>query len=249
LRDLPDAQRRIVTKNLALRIQRLPAAPVKVTLAASLTSLSTEGDFGRETLQEVTTTLGQALKERPLAAATDGPAAPYVSLAQLVRYEGMQSDLDDPQLTAAFTKLDQADQIRRRADFTLVDLQDVRWRLKALHGKVVLVNFWATWCPPCRKELPDLEALYRQFKDRGFVVLAISDEEIGKVKAFITDQRVTYPVLLDPGRTVTELFRVAGIPQSFVYDRDGNLVAQSIDMRTRAQFLDMLSRAGLRSDG
>ena len=55
-------------------------------------------------------------------------------------------------------------------------------RLKSLPGKVVLVNFWATWCPPCRKEMPDLDALYRRFKDQGFVILAISDEEADKVK-------------------------------------------------------------------
>ena len=80
LRDLPDAQRRIHTKNLALRIQRLPAAPVKVTLAASLTSLSTEGDFGRETLQEVTTRLGQALKTSAARLSEDASPASRATL-------------------------------------------------------------------------------------------------------------------------------------------------------------------------
>ena len=110
---------------------------------------------------------------------------------------------------------------------------------------MVLVNFWATWCPPCRKELPDLEALYQRFGSRGFVILAISDEEAGKVKPFVADQKLTYPVLLDPGRKVNELFQVEGIPKSFVYDRAGKLVAESIDMRTQRQFLEMLRHAGL----
>ena len=142
-------------------------------------------------------------------------------------------------------KLKAADDRRQRADFTLTDLQGKSWTLKQLTGKVVLVNFWATWCPPCRKEIPDLESLYKHFQDQGFVVLAISDEDSAKVQPFMAVEKVTFPVLLDPLRKVNNLFQVDGIPKSFVYDRSGKLVAQSIDMRTRAQFLAMLSSAGL----
>jgi peroxiredoxin len=117
--------------------------------------------------------------------------------------------------------------------------------LKDLSGKVVLVNFWATWCPPCQKEIPDLETLYERFKDQGLLILAISDEDAGKVKPFMEKRKVSYPVLLDPGRKVNELFQIEGIPKSFVYDRSGKLVAQSIDMRTQRQFLEMLGQAGL----
>jgi peroxiredoxin len=84
-----------------------------------------------------------------------------------------------------------------------------------------------------------------QFKDQGLVILAISDEEAGKVRPFIAQQKVTYPILLDPERRVNELFQIEGIPKTFVYDRNGKLVAQSIDMRTRRQFLEMLALAGL----
>jgi peroxiredoxin len=118
--------------------------------------------------------------------------------------------------------------------------------LKEQHGKVVVLNFWATWCPPCRKEMPDLETLYQQFKDQGLLILAISDEDAGKVKPFIAQQKVTYPILLDPDRKVNDLFQIEGIPKTFVYDRNGKLVAQSIDMRTRRQFLEMLAQAGLK---
>ena len=112
-------------------------------------------------------------------------------------------------------------------------------------GHVILLNVWATWCPPCRKEMPDLQALYDKYKDQGFVVLAISDEEMAKVAPFIGQRGISYPVLLDPGRKVNEEFMVEGIPKSFVYDREGKLVAQSIDMRTRGQFQQMLAQAGL----
>ena len=93
--------------------------------------------------------------------------------------------------------------------------------------------------------MPDLEALYQRFAQRGLVILAISDEEANKVEPFIAEHKFTYPVLLDPGRKVNEIFRVEGIPKSFVYDRDGQLVAQAIDMRTGRQFLAMLAQAGL----
>jgi peroxiredoxin len=110
---------------------------------------------------------------------------------------------------------------------------------------VVLVNFWATWCPPCRKEMPDMEALYQRFKDQGLVILGISDEDASKVSAYIAAHKVEYPILLDAGRTVNTLFQIEGIPKSFIYDRNGKLAAEAIDMRTEAQFLDLLRQAGI----
>jgi peroxiredoxin len=246
LRELPDDTRAHVTKNLALAIRQLPASPNRLRLANSLANLSTEGDFGHDTLQEVATTLAAALHDQPPAEKGGEPAPPYIELAQLVRYEHVQASSDSPQFAAAMAKLVADDQLREQADFTLTDLGGKTWSLRGLSGKVVLVNFWATWCPPCRKEMPDLGALYQQFKDQGFLVLAISGEDKNKVEAFITERHVAYPVLLDPGGKVQELFQVDGIPKSLVYDRNGKLVAESIDMRTRKQFLEMLSQAGLR---
>jgi peroxiredoxin len=154
--------------------------------------------------------------------------------------------MDSPLFTAAMARLQAEDQRRAQADFTLTDLRGKVWTLHDLRGKVVLVNFWATWCPPCRKEMPDLNALHRQFSPRGLVILAISDEEAGKVKPFIEEKKIAYPILLDPGDKVHNALAVDGIPKSFLYDREGKLVAQAIDMRTRAQFLEMLGHAGLR---
>jgi peroxiredoxin len=245
LRKLPDDTRAQVTKALALQIRQLPSSPNKLSLANGLAELSTEGDFGQETLQEVATTLADALRQQPQPDQDGQPAEPYLELASLVRYEHVQADLDAPQFKTAMAKLEAADALRQKATFTLTDLQGKTWSLSDLRGKVVLVNFWATWCPPCRKEMPDLETLYRRFAAQGFVVLAISDEDAGKVTPFIAQRGITYPVLLDPGRKVNELFQVDGIPKSFVYDREGKLVAQSIDMRTQGQFLQMLEQAGL----
>ncbi len=245
LRSLPDDVRARTTKQLALEIRQLPASMNKRNLASDLANFSTEGDFGRDTLQEVTTTLAEALREQPIPMKEGQPAFEYVSLAQLSRYEGMKVSINDPQYSLAMAKLEADDEARRQADFTLTDLHGKTWTLKSLSGKVVLVNFWATWCPPCRKEMPDLDGLYRRFKDQGLVILAISAEDEAKVKPFLAERSLSFPILLDSGRKVNELFRIDGIPKSFVYDRSGKLVAQSIDMRTQKQFLDLLMKAGL----
>jgi peroxiredoxin len=157
----------------------------------------------------------------------------------------VDASLDDEQFRAAMKGLEADDRKREHPEFTLQDLSGKTWTFSALRGKVVLVNFWATWCPPCRKEMPDLETLYQRFESKGFVVLGISDEKAAKVDPFIRERKVSFPVLLDPERKVNETFVVQGIPKSFVYDREGKLVAQSLDMRTQKQFLEMLAKAGL----
>jgi peroxiredoxin len=93
--------------------------------------------------------------------------------------------------------------------------------------------------------MPDLDALYKQFAPQGLVILSISDEDLAKVGPFIAKSGYHPPVLLDPGSKVHKQFHVEGIPHTFVFDRDGKLASQSIDMRTRGQFLQMLAQAGI----
>jgi peroxiredoxin len=263
LRSLSDDVRAKTTKDLALKIRQLPANDNKLRLAVALSNYSTEGDLGHDTLQEVASTLAQTLREHPLPwpkptsvgannkpHATDKPtqpepAPPYVELASLVHYEHVETSLDNDQYRAAMSRLEADDRKREHADFSLKDLAGKTWTFSDLRGKVVLVNFWATWCPPCRKEMPDLETLYERFAPQGLVVLGISDEEAAKVDPFIKERKVTFPVLLDSGRKVNELFIVEGIPKTFIYDREGKLVAQAIDMRTQKQFLEMLAKTGI----
>ena len=247
LRQVSDEKRGEVTKQLALRIRDLgPALGHKLLLADSLANLSTEGDYGHEALQEVGATLAQALSQQAAISKNGMPEEPYVELALLIRYEGVLLPVEDPLLRTAMARLQSEEQRRQKADFTLTDLEGHAWTLSNLRGKVVLLNFWATWCPPCRKEMPDLDALYRRFHSQGLEILAISDEDSAKVKPFLAEKPVAYPVLLDRGRAVNQLMAVEGIPKSFLYDRDGKLVAQAMDMRTRGQFLEMLSKAGLK---
>jgi peroxiredoxin len=233
-----DGKRKTHTR--PLKIRQLPASPGKQILAIQLANLVTEGDPGHDTLQETSATLAASLREQP--AKSDDP---YFTLAQLVRYEHVDASVDDPRFRDVMKQLEADDERRQHLDFTLTDLNGKSWTLRQLTGKVVLVNFWATWCPPCRKEMPDLEAIYGELRDKGLMILAISDEESGKVEPFVVEHKVSYPVLLDPGRRVNDLFVVRGIPKTFVYDRSGRLVAESIDMRTRKQFMELLARAGL----
>jgi peroxiredoxin len=245
LRAVPDPQRPAATTKIAADIDTLPPSPKKLSLADSLTHLSTEGDPGHATLQAVADTLAKALAESPVPPKKDEIPMPYMDLAKLVRYEHVTTTLTDPLLAKADAQLQANDADIAKADFTLKDLHNKKWTLSELHGKIVLVNFWATWCPPCRKEMPDLDAIYTHFQSQGLVILSLSDEEPFKVNAYIGPTGYHPPVLLDTGGKVAKQFHVDGIPKSFVFDREGKLVAQSIDMRTQRQFLLMLAQAGL----
>jgi hypothetical protein len=123
LRKLDDSVRAGTTKDLALQIRQLPMVPNKLRLAGALANLSTEGDFGRDTLQEVTTTLAQALREQPPAGKPGQPGELYMELASLARYEHMAAESDNPQFKEAIAQLEADDAKRQKADFTLSDLQ------------------------------------------------------------------------------------------------------------------------------
>ena len=245
LRDVPDAQRPAATTQIAMDIRTLPAGLPKLKLADSLTHLVTEGDPGRETLQAVADTLAQALTENPVPQTGDRPPVPYMDLAKLVRYEGISSIMKDPLLDSADRILVADDADVEKADFTLNDLKGKPVTLLQLRGKIVLVNFWATWCPPCRKEMVDLDLIYTHYQKQGLVILSLTSEKKSTVKDFLASKDYHPPVLLDDGGQVAKAFHVDGLPRNFVFDRDGKLVAEAIDMRTQRQFFHMLAKAGL----
>ena len=250
LRAVPDPQRPAATTKIANDIRTLPPGLPKLKLADSLTHLATEGDPGQETLQAVADTLAQALKETPQPPLKDGrPAMPYTDLAKLARYEGITTDFKDPMLSIADDILVANDADVAKADFTLKDLQGKKYTLSALKGKIVLVNFWATWCPPCRKEMQDLDLIYTHYQQQGLVVLSITNENPFQVNAYLSPLGYHPPVLIDDGGKVAKQFHVDGLPRTFVFDRDGKLVAESIDMRTQRQFFAMLAKAGLQPLG
>ena len=108
-------------------------------------------------------------------------------------------------------------------ELTLSDIQDVPHSLADYRGQVVLVNLWATWCPPCKEEMPALETFYNKHKQQGFVVVAINDGDPTKdVLQFVKDYNLTFPVWLDPTYIATEqAFKSINLPTSYVIDRNG----------------------------
>lgn len=110
-------------------------------------------------------------------------------------------------------------------DFALTLFDGTEFRLSDNRGQVVLINFWASWCPPCRDEAPDLNALYQDFRDFGFTVLGVNMLESSRRKAldFMAEFGVSYPNGEDIGERVTNLYRVEAPPESFLIDREGNV--------------------------
>lgn len=104
--------------------------------------------------------------------------------------------------------------------------------LAGLKGKVVFLNFWATWCPPCREEMPSMERLHQEFKDQGLAVLAVNIQESPKqVARFMKDFRLSFPALLDSDMKVTGLYQVRGLPSTYLVDRNGQVVGQAVGAR------------------
>jgi thiol-disulfide isomerase/thioredoxin len=115
-------------------------------------------------------------------------------------------------------------------NFSLEDLHGKKVDLKQFKGKVVFLNFWATWCGPCKEEMPSMEALCEKFKGNPFIFLTISVdyEEKKKVKEFIDKHRYTFPVLIDPKCFTLDLYGVKGIPTTILIDKKGNMIGRSV---------------------
>jgi peroxiredoxin len=107
-------------------------------------------------------------------------------------------------------------------DFTLKTLNGPNLRLEEYRGQVVLINFWASWCGPCRQEMPILDRLHQRYEDTGFAVLGVNVEGDPKPAQKIVDKtNVTFPVLIDEGQAVSELYELEAMPSTVVVDRDG----------------------------
>jgi len=128
-------------------------------------------------------------------------------------------------------------------DFTLQALDGGEVSLADHQGKVVLINFWATWCAPCRAEIPDLQAAYEARQGDGFVVLGVNVEESRTaVEPFVAEFDITYPVLLDDTGDVLKLYRAIGLPMSILVDQEGVIQARHIGYLTADQLGDYLEQ-------
>jgi peroxiredoxin len=134
----------------------------------------------------------------------------------------------------AMQALDLATPSRKRPaeDFTLPMPDGRKFRLSDHRGKVVLINFWATWCPPCREEMPSMERLYSERKDRAFALVAVSlDASPTAVAPYLAQGGFTFPVALDPRMDLASAYGVRALPASFIVDPHGAIVAMALGPR------------------
>ena len=118
---------------------------------------------------------------------------------------------------------------REAPAFSLVDLEDRAITNQSLRGQVTLLDFWATWCAPCRKSMPELQALHEKYAARGMSVVGISIDEggVAKVRKYVESKKFTYPIAVDSNKSPAwDAFRVKAVPAAFLLDRDGKVVAQ-----------------------
>jgi len=110
-------------------------------------------------------------------------------------------------------------------DFTLTDITGKKHTLSALKGQVVLVDFWATWCPPCISSIPLLEELFQEYKDKGVQVLGVDmDDDVTEVAPFAKELGMTYPVLLGGQSDVGQLYRISALPALYLINQKGHVV-------------------------
>jgi thiol-disulfide isomerase/thioredoxin len=119
-------------------------------------------------------------------------------------------------------------------DFTLVDLEGNQVSLSDFRGKTVFINFWATWCPPCRAEMPEIEAVYQEYKDKGVVVIGVDIlEPEDVVRQFVEQGGYSWTFVLDISGEVAANYRITAIPTSFFIDREGIIQAVNIGAMTK----------------
>ena len=174
-----------------------------------------------------------------LAGLTEGPREPAAASTEEAASTG-----NSPTLTASVAHAGGIDEAAREldlirpakpkqaSDFTVSLLGGETLGLKGQRGKPVLVNFWATWCAPCREEMPAMERLYLKHRERGFVLLAVSvDADASLVKPFLERLKLTFPVALDAKMDLANAYGVRALPASFLIDRGGYLTALALGPR------------------
>lgn len=131
-------------------------------------------------------------------------------------------------------------------DFTLTSLDGKSVTLSQLRGGVVLLDFWATWCAPCRAAMPHLEKLHQEFGGKGLTVVGVSNEDRATVEAFIKAQNVTFTILLDPRHVTDRAYRVVAIPRTLIIDREGKVYADFTGVQPEAVLRSKLAELGIK---
>ena len=170
-----------------------------------------------------------------------------LALVMLVVIQGCANNTPDrgAGTGAQAVELEPAPTVGRMApDFILKDLDGNSVRLSDLRGKVVFINFWATWCPPCRAEMPEIEAVHQEYKDKGVVVLGVDiSEPASTVRQYIQKGGFSWTIVLDSTGEVARNYQIAAIPTSFFIDGEGIIRAVNIGAMTKRAMESKLAEA------
>ncbi|HWA84248.1 MAG TPA: redoxin domain-containing protein [Fimbriimonadaceae bacterium] len=133
-------------------------------------------------------------------------------------------------------------------DIQVTGLDGKKLKLSSLKGKIVLIDFWATWCPPCRASLPITQKMYKTYRSKGLQVVTISDEDRGTVSKFVKDNNYSFPTFLDAGDKASKLYNVEAIPCLVIVDAKGNLSSYSVGLEPERTVIQNLKKAGLKTN-
>ena len=127
-------------------------------------------------------------------------------------------------------------------DFNLKDQCGVTHSLENYKGKVIFLNFWATWCPPCKKEMPDVESIYKEYGEnkKDVVILGINSEKENEAKKFLKDEGYTFPTVIDENSEVMREYFIQAFPTSFVIDKEGNIYGYVMGGLTKEQIKQVI---------
>lgn len=145
-----------------------------------------------------------------------------ILIALLFTFFGMQCALSETNETAP--------------DFSLSTIDGSTLTLSDYKGKVVILDFWATWCPPCRKEIPGFIELYDEYKDKGLVIIGVSSEDINKLKKFSGDNGINYPIAIGNREVAQAYGGIQYIPTTFIIDKEGKIVGKHVGFVEKAVF-------------
>lgn len=181
----------------------------------------------------------QSFKNKPLMSNWSGGVRLYAFVAVIIALGAVWTWVNRLPEIAATPTLAQPHTGFAAPNFTLTSTTGEPFTLADLRGKVVLINFWATWCPPCRAEMPAIDAAYRASKDAGFIVLAVDQMESADiVNAFRAKYNLSFPLLLDSDGSINRQYLVSALPTSFFVDRKGVIRDMMIGGSMSREFIE-----------
>lgn len=130
----------------------------------------------------------------------------------------------------------------RAPDFTLPDIAGSSFSLTDLKGKVVILNFWATWCPPCKKEIPDFIELQQRYGEKGLEIVGVALEEREPVADYVASHGVDYRILIGDGRIAQQYGGIRSIPTTFIIDREGRVAASFVGLQSKEVWLAQIEK-------